>query len=198
VRPLTANTAKQATVGDMDDLKPQQGGRRDRTVTLGPVAHPIQAPPALVYQMLAAIGQRGTAGGERAEILERTGDMLICDFWTRVTLPGGIDRLVRTRERVILHPPDAVEYEHLDGPVSGLREQITVVPDGAGASLVTYRGAYRPQGLVDYLRALVLVRPVMGRVMREHFADLRDRAEARAARSRVFRTDPAASHPPVR
>lgn len=167
------------------------GPGRDRSITIGPVVQPIQAPPALVYEMLAAIGQGGDADGERSEILERSGDAMVCDFWTRVTLPGGIDRLVRTRERVILHPPDAVEYVHLDGPVRGLRESITVAPDGGGASRVTYRGSYRPRGLVDRLKALVLVRPIMGRVLRDHFADLSARAEARASRSRVFRPDPA-------
>lgn len=178
---------------DMHDVIPREGRRRDRSITLGPVTCPIQAPPALVFQMLSAIGQGGTPNGERSEILERTGDAMVCDFWTRVTLPGGVDRLVRTRERVTLLPPDTVGYEHLDGPVRGLRESITVAPGGHGGSLVTYRGSYQPRGLVDLLKAQVLVRPVMGRIMREHFASLRGRAEARAARSRLFKTEPEVS-----
>ena len=38
-------------------------------VHVGPVTIDIAAPPQLVYQMLAAIGQGGQPNGERAEIL---------------------------------------------------------------------------------------------------------------------------------
>ncbi len=68
-------------------------------VDIGPVAEDIAAPPALVFQMLAAIGQGARRDGERAEILEEVDGELICLFWTRVALPAGRDRLVRTRER---------------------------------------------------------------------------------------------------
>lgn len=156
------------------------------SVSVGPVSARIAAPPQLVYQMLSAIGQGDTADGERAEVIERSGDELVCDFWTTVSLPVGADRLVRTRERVRLRPPDTVEYEHLDGPVRGLRETITVFPDPDGGTRMTYVGSYEPHGILDHLRAILLARPVIGRVIRQHFDDVRQRAEARAARSRVF------------
>lgn len=161
------------------------------TISIGPVSTTIEAPAPLVYQMLAAIGQGDGHDGERAEVLQRDGDELVCDFWTRVSLPGGIDRLVRTRERVTLRPPDRVEYEHLDGPVRGLCESITVAPQPDGGTQMTYIGSYEPRGALDYLRARILARPAIGRVMRQHFDDVRGRAEARAARSRVFAGDPA-------
>ena len=155
-------------------------------IEVGPVSIEIAAPPALVYQMLAAIGQGGHKDGERAEILEQRDGELVCDFWTRVSLPAGRDRLVRTRERVTLHPPDRIDYEHLDGPVRGLRESIVVgLGTGQGSDL-RYTGSYHPRGLLDHLRATLLARPAIPRVMRAHFADVRDRAEARAGRSRVF------------
>lgn len=166
-------------------------------VHVGPVTKPggtgsprsieIAAPPPLVYQMLAAIGQGGQPNGERAEILEDLGDELICDFWTSVALPGGRDRLVRTRGRVTLFPPpDRIAYEHLDDPGRGLREEIRVdVGEDLGTRL-TYSGVYHPSGTWDRLRATVVARPAIHRVMRSHFADVRVRAEARAARSRVF------------
>lgn len=157
-----------------------------KPIVVGPIARAVGAPPALVYQMLAAIGTGSASNGERSEVLDRNGDELVCDFWTWVSLPGGFVRLVRTRERVTLRPPDVVDYEHLDGPVRGLRESITVTEQPGGGAWMTYLGAYEPRNLLDVVRAHLLVRPAMRRVMREHFEDVRQRAEARAARSRVF------------
>ena len=158
-------------------------------IDVGPVSIEIAAPPALVFQMLAAIGQGAQKDGERAEILEERDGALICNFWTRVSLPVGRDRLVRTRERVCVRPPDRIDYEHLDGPVQGLRETIVVGAGAAGGSNLTYTGRYHPHGLADHLRATLLARPAIHRVMRAHFAEVRDKAEARANRSRVFVPD---------
>ena len=158
-------------------------------INVGPITIEIAAPPALVFQMLAAIGQGAQKDGERAEILEQRDGALICDFWTRVSLPVGRGRLVRTRERVCVRPPDRIDYEHLDGPVQGLQETITVGAGAAGGSNLTYTGRYHPRGLADHLRATLLARPAIHRVMRSHFADIRDRAEARAGRTRVFAVD---------
>jgi len=166
-----------------------------KRVAIGPVSRMVDAPPPLVYQMLSAIGQGAPHDGERAEVLQRDGDELVCDFWTRVSLPGGVDRLVRTRERVTLRPPDRVEYEHLDGPVRGLRESITVASEPGGGTRMTYLGSYEPRNLVDHLLARLLARPAIERVMKQHFGDVRQRAEARAARSRVFRRDPSLNPP---
>lgn len=158
-------------------------------IDVGPVTVEIEAPAALVYQMLAAIGQGAQKDGERAEILQRAGDELVCDFWTHVSLPAGRHRLVRTRERVTLIPPDRIEYEHLDGPVRGLRESITVSTTSHGTTRLTYEGTYASSGVFDYLRALLLARPAIHRAMDAHFADVRQRAETRAKRSRVFVTE---------
>ena len=158
-------------------------------IEVGPVAVEIEAPTALVYQMLAAIGQGAQKDGERAEILERAGDELVCDFWTRVSLPAGRERLIRTRERVTLIPPHRIEYEHLDGPVRGLCESITLSTTAHGTTRLIYEGTYSSSGAFDHLRTLLLVRPAIHRAMDAHFADVRQRAETRAKRSRVFVTE---------
>lgn len=155
-------------------------------IDVGPVTIEIAAPPALVFQMLAAIGQGAQQHGERAEVLEQRDGELVCDFWTRVSLPVGRDRLVRTRERVCVRPPDRIDYEHLDGPVQGLQETIVVGAGATGGSNLTYTGRYHPRGLADHLRATLLARPAIHRVMHAHFAEVRNRAEARARRSRAF------------
>lgn len=165
------------------------------TVVIGPVSIRVAAPPALVYQMLAAVGQTSGGDGERAEVIERSDGEMICDFWTRISLPVGVDRLVRTRERVTFRPPDRVDFEHLDGLVRGLRESITIHAQPGGGTEVTYRGTYAPRGMLDHIRARLLARPVILRVMREHFEDVRQRAEARAARSRVFSEEASVSDP---
>lgn len=158
-------------------------------VRIGPVSCTVAAPPPLLYQMLSAVGQGPQRDGERSEVLQRDGDELVCDFWTRVELPAGLVRLLRTRERVTLRPPDAVEYEHLDGPVKGLRESISLTALAGGRTRMTYTGTYQPRDRTDAVRTYLLARPVIHRTMRQHFEDLRQRAEARAARSRVFPRD---------
>ena len=163
-------------------------------IELGPVAIEVAAPPALVFQMLAAIGQGAQTDGERAEIVEERDGELICDFWTSISLPVGRDRLVRTRERVNVRTarPDRLRASRRPG-----RRPARVDhgrghgPDGDGTTM-TYTGTYHPEGLVDHVRAAFLARPTIERVMRTHFADVRDRAEARAGRSRVFAPEPGA------
>lgn len=158
--------------------------------TVGPIWIEIAAPAALAYQMLSAIGQGAQRPGERAEVLERDGDRLICDFWTVVSLPLGRVRTVRTREAVRLCPPNRVEYEHLDGPVQGLRESITIESLADRRSRLVYRASYRPRGRLAELRFRLLARAAIEHAVEAHFADLRQRAEARAARSRLFRAEP--------
>ncbi|MBA3235415.1 MAG: hypothetical protein H0T59_05405, partial [Chloroflexi bacterium] len=136
-------------------------------IELGPIALHVEAPPALVFQMLAAIGQGAQTNGERADIIKERDGELICDFWTNISLPVGRDRLVRTRERVNVRPPDRIDYEHLDGPVAGLRESIVVGPCGHGnGTTMTYTGGYHPAGVFDHVRAAFLARPIIERVMR--------------------------------
>lgn len=165
------------------------------TVTIGPVSTRIAAPPPLVYQLISAIGQGVAPDGERTDVIQRNGDELVCDFWTTVSLPLVADRIVRTRERVTLRPPDTIDFEHLDGPVRGLKETITVSADPGGGSRIAYVGTYEPRGIVHHLLAGLLARPVIRRIVREHFDDIRSRAEARAARSRVFPEEASAGQP---
>ncbi len=118
-----------------------------------------------------------------------SGDELVCDFWTRVSLHAARDRSVRTRERVSLIPPDRIEYGHPDGHVRGLRESITASTAARDTTRLAYLGTYQSSGIFDHLRALWLARPAIRRAMDAHFADVRQWAEARARRSRVSVTE---------
>lgn len=153
---------------------------------VGPIAADVDAPAALIYQMLAAIGQGAQGQGEGAQILEREGNNLVCDFWTTVPLPLGQSRRVRTRETVRLRPPDRIDYEHLDGPVRGLRESIKVESLGPGRSRLIYRGTYPSSGRLAGFAFRAISRAAIERTMGDHFNDLRLRAEDRAKRSRLF------------
>lgn len=164
--------------------------RRPASLTVGPVQIDIDAPAALLFEMLGAIGQGIQRPGERAEILERHGDHLVCDFWSIVPMPFGRVRSVRTREAVHVMAPDRIDFEHLDGPVRGLRESITVEARESARSRLVYRGIYVPRGPLARLVFRVVSRRGVERAVDSHFADLRGRAEARAANSRVFRAEP--------
>ena len=152
---------------------------------VGPIDADVEAPVGLVYQMLAAIGQGPATGGERSQIVEADGDRTVCDFWTLVPLPIGGSRLLRTREEVRLRPPDAVEFRHLDGALRDLHERITVRALADRRTRLTYAALYRPATVLHRI-GFWLARRVIERTVAEHFASLRQRAEARASRSRVF------------
>jgi len=164
--------------------------RHPVALEVGPIDAEVEAPAALLFQMLGAIGQGTQRPGERAEILERDGDALVCDFWTVVSLPFGRTRSVRTREAVHLVPPDRIDYEHLGGPIRGLRESITVEPLGDRRSRLVYRGTYMAGGRLAGLAFRLVSRGAVERAVRDHFADLGQRAGARAGRSRLFRAEP--------
>ncbi len=86
---------------------------------------------------------------------------------------------------VRIEPPDRVHHRHLDGPVRGLEETIAVWAVGQNSARLEYRAVYPTSGTFGRFRH-ALARPFIEQVMREHFQDLRDRAEDRARRSRVF------------
>lgn len=164
---------------------------------VGPIAAEIDAPADLLFQMLAAIGQGPRRPGERAEVLQRDGDDLVCDFVTTVRLPLGRARTVRTREAVRLVPPDRIEYEHLDGPIRGLRESIVMETLGPRRTRLVYRGTYRSGSRLAGYAFRVLSRSIIEHAVSEHFAELRTLAERRATRSRLFGPAPAESPEPV-
>ena len=152
---------------------------------IGPISIEIEAPAPLVYQLICAMGQGPQRPGEGARVIERDGNDFTCEFSTPISLPVGGPRLVTTREAVRIVPPDTVLFRHLDGPLRGLSETITVLPLTERRTRVSYLGAYPMTGLRAWLR-VVIARPIIRRVVRDHFVDIKGQAEARAARSRVY------------
>lgn len=184
----TDGRRRESIVAAVNDQRSSNGDRR--RIEIGPIRADLRAPAALVFQMLSAIGQGAQRPGERSEIRQRDGDSLICDFWTTIRLPLGRTRSVRTRETVRFAPPDRIEYQHLDGPVRGLCESITIESLGDTDSRLVYRGTYVPAGRLAGFVFRLVSRRAVERAVSQHFADFRGRAESRAARSRVFRPEP--------
>jgi len=94
---------------------------------------PINASPALVFQLIAAVGQGHDAA--HARVLERPSpERAIVEFTTTV-----FGRQVRTLEEVGFHAPDRITYRLIRGPLPAVDEEFLVQPSGDG-SLLRYRG----------------------------------------------------------
>lgn len=145
----------------------------------------INASRELVFQLLSAMGrgQIPGSGDEGARVLERRGEgYLVVEFHTRA---GG--KLWRTVEEVRLDPPDRMTFHHLEGPLDYSAEAFELEAQGEG-TLLRYSGEfeYRLPVLGPLVRHLY-IRPRYNALIREHMERIRQAAEARAARSHVFR-----------
>ena len=147
----------------------------------------IRAPREMVFQMLNAIGKGSLPGadGESSRILERRGDTMIAEFLT----PSG-GRTYRTVEEVRLYPPERITFRHLEGPLALAEEEFVLAEANDGTELryageIEYKVHWLPG--VGWLIAMFYVRGKYDAVIRNHMEKLRNAAEARAARSHVFR-----------
>ena len=147
----------------------------------------IEAPRELVFQMLSAIGkgQLPGGGGESSRVLERDGNVLSAEFNSR----SG-NRMYRTLERVELYPPERITFSHLEGPLTYSEEEFILEEQKNGTKL-QYGGEIecklRFLPVLGWLAALFYVRPKYNALIRNHMEHLKTAAEARAARSHVFR-----------
>ena len=147
----------------------------------------IAAPRQMVFQMLSAIGKGSLPGsqGESSRVLEREGDTIIAEF---LTASG--KRTYRTVEKVQLYPPERITYRHIEGPLTFAEKEFSLHERGSGTEL-QYSGEmgcriFLMPGL-GWLIAMLYVRPKYNEVIRNHMERLKVAAEARAARSHIFR-----------
>ena len=152
----------------------------DRKVT-------IDAPRELVFQMLSAIGKGRLPGaeGESSRVLERDGNTIIAEFMT----PSG-KSIYRTVERVQLYPPERITFCHLEGPLTYSDEAFDLIEQDGGTELrycgeIECRVPFLPG--MGWLTALTYVRHKYNSVIRNHMDSIKMAAEARAARSHVFK-----------
>ena len=147
----------------------------------------IDAPREMVFQMLSAIGKGSLPGaeGESSKVVERNGDNIVAEF---VSVSG--KRTYRTLEKVVLYPPNRITYSHLQGPLTSSDEEF-LLEDVEDGTELSYQGEIecklRWMPGMGWLAALLYARPKYNEVIRAHMKRLKTGAEARAARSHVFR-----------
>ena len=153
----------------------------------------IDAPRPLVFQMLSAFGRGHLPGGqgESSKVLERDGNRMVVELFTQ----DG-KRRYRTVEEVLLFPPERITFSHLEGPLHSSSEEFRLA-DATGGTELSYQGdIWCRIGLMPgagWAIARFYVRPKYDRIIRLHMERLKNAAEARAARSHVFRRPPASS-----
>jgi hypothetical protein len=147
---------------------------------LGPITVPIDAPPELVFEVIAAPYLGRPPGGSGIEILAKSGDLVVATHHTPVHF-----YTARTVEVVDFESPIRVGFRHLIGPVPHAVEEFRLRESGGGTEL-----HYGGELGIDFfalgrIAARHWVRPQWERVVREHLDDLRQRAEERASRHRA-------------
>ena len=148
----------------------------------------IDAPRELVFQMLSSF-RSGRIAGDNAEstrLISEHCNVKTVEFITR-TGPFSY----RTLEEVTLHKPERIEFKHLEGPLDFSEEEFTLDETPGGGTLLAHSGSFiwKHFPFFGWFGGIIYTRPIYHSVIRKHFATVKEAAEARAARSHVFRRD---------
>ena len=155
-------------------------------LVLNPQSVTIDAPRELVFQMLSSF-RRGRIAGDDAEssrLVSEEGDTKIVEFRTKA---GAFT--YTTLEEVRLHSPERISFKHLQGPLDFSEEEFAFEEIGDGQTVLTHKGSFiwKRIPFFGWLGGVIYTRPMYHRVIRKHLAVVKEAAEARAARSHVFR-----------
>lgn len=155
-------------------------------IRLRPQSVEIGAPRELVFQMLSSF-RRGRIAGDNAEstrLISEDGNVKMVEFITKAGLFS-----YRTLEEVTLHRPEKIEFKHLEGPLDFSEETFTFDDTSDGGTLLTHSGSFiwKHIPFLGWFGGVIYARPMYHSVIRKHFASVKEAAEARAARSHVFR-----------
>ncbi|MDQ6883931.1 MAG: SRPBCC family protein [Candidatus Dormibacteraeota bacterium] len=149
-------------------------------VSLPSLALPIKAQPALVFQLIAAVGQGPDAA--HARVIERpSANRAIVEFTTRVA-----GRTVKTLEEVGFHTPDRITYRLLKGPLPAVDEEFRMEPDGDN-TILRYRATFVPHA--PWWRAAfdrAIVPWIYRKAVTSSMHQIKQAAEERQRKSRVF------------
>ncbi len=157
-------------------------------IPLKPQSVEIDAPRELVFQMLSSF-RRGRIAGDNSEstrLISEDGNVKTVEFVTRA---GPFS--YRTLEEVTLHRPESIEFKHLEGPLDFSEEEFTLDETSDGGTLLTHSGSFiwKRFPFFGWFGGVIYTRPMYHSVIRNHFVTVKEAAEARAARSHVFRRD---------
>lgn len=148
-----------------------------RAVHVATVVAEMPAPAERVFRVLKGVAEGHGGSFEWAEVLARSGNRLLCDFWTEIPLPLGRQYRFPTRETVELDPPLRLHYRHRSGPSRGLAETITIRPVDASRSRVIYVAMYPSHRRWWGQLFAIFAKPVAHLFMRIHFRELRRAVE---------------------
>ncbi len=157
-----------------------------KPITLRDHSVSIDASRELVFQMLTSF-RRGRISGDDAEssrLISENGDTKIVEFRTKA---GPFT--YTTLEEVKLDPPERITFKHLDGPLHFSEEAFTFEEKLDGNTVLTHSGSFiwNPFPFFGWFGGVIYTKPMYHRVIRKHLAVVKEAAEARAARSHVFR-----------
>ena len=146
----------------------------------------IDAPRELVFQMLTAF-RRGRIQGddlETSRLISENGDAKIVEFREKVG-PFTYTML----EEVTLYPPQRITFNGLEGPLHFSEEEFTLDETADGRTIMTHSGSFilNARAIFGWLGGVIYVRPMFHSAVRKRLALVKEAAEARAARSHVFR-----------
>ncbi len=157
-----------------------------KPIELNPHSVTIDAPRELIFQMLTSF-RRGRIAGDDAEssrLVSEDGNAKVVEFSTKA---GPFT--YTTLEEVTLYPPERIAFKHLKGPLHFSEEEFTFEEMRDGQTLMTHGGSFvwKRFPFFGWLGGVIYTRPMYHRVIRKHLAIVKEAAEARAARSYVFR-----------
>ena len=145
----------------------------------------IDAPREMIFQKMSSFGRGRLKGGsgESSRVLSREGDEVVAEFTTR----AGPFTYV-TVERVTLHPPERITFNHLKGPLHYAKDEFTL-NEVDGRTELVHHGEFiwKQLPLLGWLGGILYTRPTFERVMVKHMAQIKETCEARSERSHVFR-----------
>ena len=146
----------------------------------------IDAPSELLIQMLTSF-RRGKIPGEESEtskLLSEDGNTKVVEFTTEAGL-----FTYTTVEEVTVHSPDRITFKHLDGPLHFAEEEFTFERTEDGGTVMSHTGRFiwNRFPFFGWFGGIIYTRPMFHRVIKRHLAAVKKAAEARAARSHVFR-----------
>ena len=145
----------------------------------------IKAPRDLVFQMMSHFGRGRLPGdnNESSKVLERDGNCLTVEFQTKALFTT-----YTTVEKVNLFPSERITFEHISGPLHYASEQFAFEDVDYKETDLTHSGEFIWSTFPFFGRfgGVIYTRPVFERTIVKHMAQVKQAAEARAARSRVF------------
>ncbi len=147
----------------------------------------INATRSLVFQYLTAFGVPGPDGTRSTTVLQDDGDRKLVEFRTEVKGLFGRTRRVRTVEWVTLHPPDAIGFDGLKGPLPLLQDRFELEEHGESCTVLRYHSTIGANGWwLGWPVAKWYVKPLVERHMREHMAEMKGALETRAESSKAY------------